>query len=94
MRSKASVKYSIPCLTDPVSKLEGLGTKTRKNLLNIRAGVRKIDARVGVPEDCPNEVKSGVDIVADHGQGRLWTLPKSVSIADISYPACVVMLVQ
>ena len=66
MRSKASVKYSIPCLTDPVSKLEGLGTKTRKNLLNIRAGVRKIDARVGVPEDCPNEVKSGVDIVANH----------------------------
>ena len=59
MRSKGSVKYSIPCLVDPVSKLEGLGVKTKKNLVNIRAGVRKIDARLEVPDGCPNEVKTG-----------------------------------
>lgn len=53
------MKYSIPCLVDDVSKLEGLGVKTQKNLQNVRAGVRKIDARVEVPEECPNQVNTG-----------------------------------
>ena len=60
MRSKGSVKLPIPCLGDPVDKLEGLGSKTKRNLLSVRAGVRRIDARLQVPDECPDKVKTGV----------------------------------
>ncbi|DBA71137.1 TPA: PSII 6.1 kDa protein [Trebouxia sp. C0005] len=56
MRSKGSVKPAIPCLTDPVDKLEGLGGKTRRNLLDVRKCVRGIDARAAVPAAAPNVI--------------------------------------
>ena len=59
MRSKGGVKPAIPCLTDPVDKLEGLGGKTRRNLLDVRTCVRNIDGRVLVPHDAPNEITTG-----------------------------------
>lgn len=54
------MKLPIPCLGDPVDKLEGLGSKTKRNLLSVRAGVRRIDARLQVPDECPDKVKTGV----------------------------------
>ena len=59
MRSKGGVKPAIPCLTDPVDKLEGLGGKTRRNLLDVRTCVRNIDGRAMVPHDAPNEITTG-----------------------------------
>lgn len=60
MRSKGGVKPAIPCLNDPVEKLEGLGGKTRRNLLDVRACVHNIDARAIVPLLAPNEIITGV----------------------------------
>ncbi len=59
MRSKGGVKPAIPCLTDSVDKLEGLGGKTRRNLLDVRRCVRNIDARAAVPAAAPNEITTG-----------------------------------
>jgi len=59
MRSKGGVKPAIPCLTDPVDKLEGLGGKTRLNLLDVRRCVRNIDARAAVPAAAPNVITTG-----------------------------------
>ncbi len=59
MRSKNSMKPAIPCLNDSVDKLEGLGGKTRRNLLDVRGCVRSIDARASVPHNAPNEIITG-----------------------------------
>ena len=64
MRSKGGVKPAIPCLTDPVDKLEGLGGKTRRNLLDVRRSVRNIDARAAVPAAAPNEITTGTPLLA------------------------------
>ncbi len=60
MRSKGSLKPSLPCLDDPVTKLEGLGEKTRRNLLDVRACVATLDLAGSIPQDCPNAVTSGM----------------------------------
>ena len=59
MRSKGGAKPAIPCLTDSVDKLEGLGGKTRLNLLDVRRSVRNIDARAAVPDAAPNQITTG-----------------------------------
>ena len=59
MRSKGGVKPAIPTLADPVEKLEGLGGKTRRNLLDVRRCVQNIDARASVPYHAPNEIITG-----------------------------------
>ncbi|DBA71141.1 TPA: PSII 6.1 kDa protein, variant 3 [Trebouxia sp. C0005] len=56
MRSKGSLKPSLPCLDDPVTKLEGLGEKTRRNLLDVRACAATLDLAASIPQDCPNSV--------------------------------------
>lgn len=62
MRSRGSVKPDIPWLTDPVDKLEGLGTKTKANLRDVRACVLHIDARAvaSVPAHAPNNITTGM----------------------------------
>lgn len=60
MRSKGSLKPNIPCLDDPVNKLEGLGEKTRKNLLDIRACAAMLQCETAVPDKCPNTVTTGI----------------------------------
>ena len=59
MRSKGSLKPPIPCLDDPVNKLEGLGEKTRRNLLDVHACATSLDLAASVPEDCRNTVNTG-----------------------------------
>ncbi len=59
MRSKGSLKPSLPCLDDPVTKLEGLGEKTRRNLLDVRACAATLDLAASVPQDCPDSVTTG-----------------------------------
>jgi len=59
MRSKGSLKPSLPCLDDPVTKLEGLGEKTRRNVLDVRACAATLDLAGSLPQDCPNSVTSG-----------------------------------
>ena len=59
MRSKGSLKPIIPCMDDPVNKLEGLGEKTRKNLMDVRACAASLELTGLVPEDCPNSVTTG-----------------------------------
>ena len=60
MRSKGSLKPAIPCLDDPVNKLEGLGEKTRRNLLDVRACAASLDFAGAVPDECCNTVTTGV----------------------------------
>jgi len=52
MRSKGNLKPSLPCLDDPVTKLEGLGEKTRRNLLDVRACAATLDFAGAIPEEC------------------------------------------
>ncbi len=59
MRSKGSLKPSLPCLDDPVTKLEGLGEKTRRNLLDVRACAATLDLASSIPQECPNSVTTG-----------------------------------
>lgn len=59
MRSKGSLKPIIPCMDDPVNKLEGLGEKTRKNLMDVRACAASLELTGLVPEECPNSVTTG-----------------------------------
>ena len=59
MRSKGSLKPSLPCLDDPVTKLEGLGEKTRRNLLDVRACAATLDLAGSIPQDCPDSVTTG-----------------------------------
>ncbi|KAL0030750.1 hypothetical protein WJX77_004631 [Trebouxia sp. C0004] len=56
MRSKGTLKPSLPCLDEPVTQLEGLGEKTRRNLLNVRACAATLDLAASIPQDCPNSV--------------------------------------
>ena len=60
MRSKGSLKPVIPCLDDPVNKLEGLGEKTRRNLLEVRTCAASLDLAAYVPEECPDIVTTGM----------------------------------
>ena len=60
MRSKGSLKPVIPCLDDPVNKLEGLGEKTRRNLLEVRACAAGLDLGSYVPQECPDRVTTGL----------------------------------
>ena len=60
MRSKGSLKPVIPCLDDPVNKLEGLGEKTRRNLLEVRACAASLDLGSYVPQECPDRVTTGL----------------------------------
>lgn len=71
MRSKGSLKPLIPCMNDPVNKLEGLGEKTRRNLQDVRACAASLEMADAVPEDCRNTVTTG------------WTSPYPHHIADI-----------
>ena len=64
MRSKDSRKPLIPCLDDPVTKLEGLGERTRRNLLEVRACAASLDLSAYVPEECPDTVKTGMHSIA------------------------------
>jgi hypothetical protein len=66
MRSKGSLKPSLPCLDDPVTKLEGLGEKTRRNLLDVRACAATLDLAASIPQDCPNSVTTGKAAVLCH----------------------------
>ncbi len=66
MRSKGSLKPSLPCLDDPVTKLEGLGEKTRRNLLDVRACAATLDLAATIPQDCPNCVTTGKPAVLSH----------------------------
>ena len=59
MRSKGGVKPEIPCLADPVDKLEGLGGKTKQNLKDVRRCVRSLNSRAVVPTDAPNTITTG-----------------------------------
>ena len=59
MRSKGGVKPDIPCLTDPVDKLEGLGGKTKQNLKDVRKCVRSLNSRAVVPSEAPNTITTG-----------------------------------
>ena len=61
MRSRSSMKPTIPLLNDPVEKLEGLGSRTKANLSDVRASVRHIDGRVAsmVPPNAPNNITTG-----------------------------------
>jgi hypothetical protein len=63
MRSKGNLKPSLPCLDDPVTKLEGLGEKTRRNLLDVRACAATLDFAGAIPEECPNSVTTGKPVV-------------------------------
>lgn len=60
MRSKGGVKPAIPWLTDSVEKLEGVGGKTRRNLLDVRRCARNIDACATVPPNAQNEIITGI----------------------------------
>ncbi|KAL3143120.1 PSII 6.1 kDa protein [Trebouxia sp. C0009 RCD-2024] len=60
MRSKGGLKPLIPCLDDPVTKLEGVGDKTRRNLLDVRACAAALPFPAALPEDCPNTVTTGL----------------------------------
>ena len=60
MRSKGSLKPLIPCLDDPVIKLEGLGEKTRRNLQDVRVCAASLEMAVAVPEVCCNTVTTGL----------------------------------
>lgn len=60
MRSKGCLKPLIPCLDDPVTKLEGLGEKTRRNLLDVRACAASLDFAGSVPPECRNSVATGL----------------------------------
>ena len=59
MRSKGSLKPLIPCLDDPVNKLEGLGEKTRRNLLDVRMCAASQEIADAVPDECRNTVTTG-----------------------------------
>lgn len=60
MRSKGSLKPLIPCLDDPVNKLEGLGEKTRRNLQDVRVCAASLEMADAVPEECRNTVTTGL----------------------------------
>ena len=59
MWSKGSLKPVISCL-EPVNKLEGLGEKTRRNLLEVRACAASLDLGSYVPQECPDRVTTGL----------------------------------
>ena len=59
MRSKSSLKPLIPCSDDSVNKLEGLGEKTRRNLLDVRACAASLELAAAVPQECRNTVTTG-----------------------------------
>jgi hypothetical protein len=66
MRSKGSLKPSLPCLDEPVTKLKGLGEKTRRNLLDVHACAATLDFAGTVPEECFNCVTTGKPSVLCH----------------------------
>ena len=66
MRSKGSLKPSLPCLDDPVTKLEGLGEKTRRNLQDVRACAATLDLAGSIPQECLNSVTTGKPAVLSH----------------------------
>ncbi|DBB00042.1 TPA: hypothetical protein ACH3X1_013901 [Trebouxia sp. C0004] len=88
MRSKGGVKPAIPCLTDSVDKLEGLGGKTRRNLLDVRACVHNIDARAAVPSAAPNEITTVEHFKQLEQALRGWSsCPKQIRRALLPEPA-------
>ncbi|KAL0051206.1 hypothetical protein WJX82_003759 [Trebouxia sp. C0006] len=88
MRSKGGVKPAIPCLTDPVDKLEGLGGKTRRNLLDVRRCVRNIDARAAVPAAAPNQITTVEHFKQLEEALRDWSsCPKQIRRALLPEPA-------
>ena len=46
-----------------MTKLEGLGEKTRRNLLDVRACAATLDFAGAIPEECPNSVTTGKPVV-------------------------------
>ena len=60
MRSKGGLKPHIPCLDDPVTKLEGVGEKTRRNLMDVRACAAGLPFPATLPDDCPDTVTTGI----------------------------------
>ena len=62
MRSKGGLKPPIPCLDDPVTKLEGVGEKTRRNLMDVRACAAGLPFPATLPDDCPDTVTTGTPL--------------------------------
>ena len=58
-RSKANFKPEICCLEDSVKLLEGLGERTRSNLLDVHQCAVDYSAEGSVPEECINTVETG-----------------------------------
>lgn len=58
-RSKCNFKPAIVCLEDPLSKLEGLGSKTINRLQHVQQCIQKHDTDGTVPETPIDKVETG-----------------------------------